>query len=118
MKLLLAFDWPGNVRQLETVLLRALVQSSPGQELSESALRGALPSPEESSLFTREFVSGRDLNRMRDELETVYLKQLFAEKQGDVAAMATDLGVTQPTLYRWFKKLGIDVRALRREAWS
>ena len=63
---------------------------------------------------------GREENRLDERLEVNHpgLLKLFVEKQGDVVSMATDLGVTRPTLYRWFKKLGIDVRALRREAWS
>ena len=58
-------------------------------------------------------VRGRDLYELRDELEKVYLTELFRETGGDLEAMSSALRVNKATLYRWFKTLGLDVRTLR-----
>ena len=59
-------------------------------------------------------MTGRSLKALREELERVYLLNLFQETKGNLKAMLDALGVEQATLYRWFKRLGIDPRALRR----
>jgi DNA-binding NtrC family response regulator/tetratricopeptide (TPR) repeat protein len=113
-RLLAWYDWPGNVRQLETVLLRALLASSPGGSLDEAAVRGSLPEEASRGLFAPDLVAGRDLGKLRDELERVYLARLFRDTRGDFPKMMEVLGVTQATLYRWFKRLDLDPGSLRR----
>ncbi len=84
-----------------------------GGAIDADLIRRILPGPAGASLFTPEFVRGRDLAAMRDELERVYLTMLGRDTGGDVDAMVKALRVKRATLYRWLKRLGIDIRSLR-----
>lgn len=114
LRILGEHDWPGNVRELETVLVRALVAASPHGYLEADAIRRVLPRPARRSLFPPEAIAGRDLRDLRRELESAYLGRLFRDTGGDLARMAETLGVTVSNLYHWLKKVGLDIRALRR----
>jgi DNA-binding NtrC family response regulator/tetratricopeptide (TPR) repeat protein len=115
LDLLASHEWPGNVRELETTLLRLLVSSAPGGSIDAENLRPFMPRTAAPVLFDEESVAGRDLRQLRDELERVYLRRLFRDTKGDVSRMTRILGVKHASLYRWFKRLGLNVRSMRRE---
>ena len=115
LRVLLDFDWPGNVRQLQNVLLRALLASSPGEPLSARDLRRLLAEPRGEDPFPERIIAGRDLRQLRSELEKSYLAWLFREKRGNLEAMAGVLGVKVSNLYHWFRRVGLSIRDLRRE---
>ena len=75
----------------------------------------APPRKTQEALFSEDFDAGRDLRHLRDDLERVFLKRLFRDTKGDLQAMVRALDVKQSILYRWLKRLDIDVRALRWE---
>ena len=60
-------------------------------------------------------LAGRELGDLKLELERAYLRRLFAELGGDVDRMAERLSVKRVTLYIWLRRVGLDVRQLRRE---
>ncbi len=57
----------------------------------------------------------KTLKELKKDLEMEYLVHLFRETRGDSHKMAESLEVNQSTLYRWFRRLEIDIHALRRE---
>lgn len=111
---LVAHDWPGNIRQLEATLIRALIECPGDGGIDTTVISRVLPE-KAVGLFSEDFVAGRNLAELRDELERVYLTRLFRETEGNIPQMVEALGVRQASLYRWFKRLGVDVRSLRRE---
>jgi DNA-binding NtrC family response regulator len=117
LALLREHDWPGNVRQLEAALLRLLVTVSPGAAVRVDDLRTVLPALPGGRLafFDEEAVAGRDLRHLRRELDRVYLTRLFRDSGGDLRVMARALGVKLSNLYHWLRRVGIDIRTLRRE---
>jgi len=107
--------WPGNVRELETVLVRLLVTSSPRAAIGVEALRPLLPRQEEDSLFSDDLLAGRDIKDLKRNLERAYLRRLFKETGGDIEKMSENLAMKRVSLYLWFRRIGMDVHALRRE---
>jgi DNA-binding NtrC family response regulator len=112
---LVAHDWPGNVRQLEAVLLRVAavagpepieVKDLPAQLRSRAAL--AESSPPLTSLTYREVLAaGRD-RTTRD-----YLVALLAAVGGNVTQAAERAGVERETFHRLLKRHGIRAEDFR-----
>jgi DNA-binding NtrC family response regulator/tetratricopeptide (TPR) repeat protein len=112
-----AYDWPGNVRELETLLLRLLVGHSPGgRTVDAESVRALLPKPGGARLFPETVLKERPLEELRAALDREYLVLAFREARGEIAAITRRLGMKRSNLYAWLRKVGLDVRALRREA--
>jgi two-component system, NtrC family, response regulator HydG len=100
-RVLRAYDYPGNVRQLEHVIQRA-VAIAQGPELDSGdlpeemvAARAAPPSPEGSVAAARE----------RTEREMIVAA--LGRYRGEVGAAAKDLQISRTTLWRLMKKHGV-----------
>ena len=111
-KLLLAFPWPGNVRQLRNVLERAVVFENSSQLtaqsfsfLQEEEVRSAAGGFDLSTL-PRDYTGAREL------FERAYLERGLQLNGGNVSALIRESGVGRPTIYRWLKKYGIDPKKL------
>lgn len=101
LRRLMAYDWPGNVRQLENVIESAVALSSNDtltiQDLAavpQNAITGRTP----------------DCNEMvsLEELERRAIFHAIRETDGDKLAAAKFLGVGKTTLYRKLQRYGFD----------
>ncbi len=112
--------WPGNVRQLEGLLLRVMLSLSGTDPIREEDIeaaagpREARASGGHDALFDEEIVDRYELADLKIALERQYLTQLFMRCRGDGELMMRELGVKRTRLYTWFRKLGLDVRELRK----
>lgn len=95
-----AFPWPGNVRQLRNVVLRAAA-TAPRQEI------GALDLPAEllSQPASQAAPARADLSRDADKLA---LSLLLGRCEWNVARAAAELGVSRMTLYRRMQRHGLE----------
>jgi DNA-binding NtrC family response regulator len=59
-------------------------------------------------------VEKEDLKDLEAALERQYLTQLFLRSKGDLKSMMAKLQVKRTWLYKWFRKLGLDIEDLRR----
>ena len=141
--LLSAYDWPGNVRQLENAVFRAVVLAD-GDELTtaefpqiaaqvegfdgqDSASSGRAladhtpPSPLEMAHF-----EPRDPNVMRliddtgdvrklGDIEAEAIRFALAHYRGQMSQMARKLGIGRSTLYRKMKDIGVDGDAMEED---
>src|SRR5690349_11382465 len=99
---LVRYDWPGNIRQLESVIERAVLFCS-GSELQPSCL------PEEFQ--TRSTSSNFVIPPLvpMEEIEREAILQTLERTAGNVKKSAQILRFPRPTFYRKLKKLGIKV---------
>ncbi len=133
LSLLSRYDWPGNVRQLENALFRAVVLAD-GDELTVSEfpqiaaqVEGfdvrvppvapqSAPAPRVEREIVR--VEVRDPNMRRlindhgevrrlEELECEAIKFALAHYRGQMSEMARRLGIGRSTLYRKMKEYGL-----------
>jgi DNA-binding NtrC family response regulator len=105
--------WPGNARQLEGILLRAMLCRSGKGPLGVRELEPLLAG-EEDPLFRDDLVERFDLPELKTALERHYLTRVFIRCRGDARRMMEQLGIKRTRLYTWLLRLGIDVRELRR----
>jgi DNA-binding NtrC family response regulator/tetratricopeptide (TPR) repeat protein len=113
LALLEKHDWPGNVRELEAILLRFLVTASPGASIGAGDLRPLIPLRGRKPLFGEDLFAGRELGDLHRELDRAYLIGLFRETGGDLRKMMEIARVKRSSLYRWFRRVGLDPEELR-----
>jgi DNA-binding NtrC family response regulator len=99
---LVRYDWPGNIRQLESVIERAVLFCS-GDEL----LPNCLPEEFQTRLTSSSFVIPPLLPM--EEIEREAIMQTLERTAGNIKKSAQILRFPRPTFYRKLKKLGIKV---------
>ncbi len=97
MELLIAYPWPGNIRELRNVLERALLLSR-GGPLS----REHFPGLRNSGTHHPREAAGQELGN----LESDHIRKVLNSVAGDTAKAAAALGISRATLYRRLKKAG------------
>ena len=133
LALLTAYDWPGNVRQLENAVFRAVVLAD-GDELTVAEFPQIAahvdgfdirvppaPAPVGQREIQREIVrvEMRDPNVLRlldengdvrklDSLEEETIRFALSHYRGQMSEMARKLGIGRSTLYRKMKDYGLD----------
>lgn len=115
LALLAAYDWPGNVRQLQTTLFRAAVfcegealtaQDFPNLSslIGESSRRS--PSVSHGAGITL-FAPDGNLRPLED-IEADVIRLAIGHYRGRMTEVARRLGIGRSTLYRKLSELGID----------
>jgi transcriptional regulator with PAS, ATPase and Fis domain len=99
LKLLLNYDFPGNVRELLNVIEQAVILCK-GNEIGLD-----LMPKEYTGLAPKEKVSRRRTSKAP---EASILYDVISRHKGDRAGAAQELGVDRSTLWRWAKSAGFD----------
>lgn len=107
----MAYDWPVNVRELENVLERAFLFSR-GQVIDaidvEAGERADGGNPSDTGNLR-----SRKLNAAR-EIETHILQDALLRLDGNVSAVAKEIGITRRAVHQKLKSNGIDAAAYRK----
>ncbi len=116
LSLLAAYDWPGNVRQLQAVLFRAAVfcdgdalTAEDFPQLSDMLGHGAhasVPTMQEG-VGVMLYTSDGNL-RPLEEIEADVIRLAIGHYRGRMTEVARRLGIGRSTLYRKLSDLGID----------
>ena len=119
LSLLAAYDWPGNVRQLQAVLFRAAVfcdgdaltaQDFP--QLSNMLGKDNAPAPAHVQEGMGVMLYTQDGNlRPLEEIEADVIRLAIGHYRGRMTEVARRLGIGRSTLYRKLSDLGIDSAA-------
>lgn len=103
MEKLLAYDWPGNVREFENVLERGAVLCDTGQ--IRDADLPLFAQPKDSSLFIPE--NRLDLNQTLEAVEKQLLEKAMDRVRGVKTDAAKLLGIKTSALYYKLEKYGM-----------
>ena len=116
LALLAAFDWPGNVRQLQSVLFRAAVYCEGNTltadsfpQLSEmlGELEAVTRSAQHEGVGVMLYTEDGNL-RPLEEIEADVIRLAIGHYRGRMTEVARRLGIGRSTLYRKLSDLGID----------
>lgn len=91
-----AHNWPGNIRELENRIKRAVIMAE-GRAISATDLGLSAP----------ETVQSLNLRRIRDEAEKQAVLKVMARVDDNIARAAQLLGVSRPTLYDLLNRFGL-----------
>lgn len=100
--MLTAHAWPGNVRQLESAVERAMHLAEGGDLLAEHFGIAGLDRPRQAA--PSEPTGGPGQGTLED-LEQRAVAEALARHNGNIRAASRALGVSRPTLYRKLKKM-------------
>ena len=118
LQLLGAFDWPGNVRQLQAVLFRAAVfcdgnalTSADFPQLSEMLGEMEMAShPAQDGVGVQLYTTDGNLRPLED-IEADVIRLAIGHYRGRMTEVARRLGIGRSTLYRKLSDLGIESAA-------
>ncbi|WP_033073374.1 sigma-54-dependent transcriptional regulator [Sphingopyxis sp. MWB1] len=122
LRLLAAYAWPGNVRQLQDVLFRAAVASATGVLTAADfpAIDGALGGVGATS-DAQVAINGEAIGvtlylpdgnlRPLEDIEADVIRLAIGHYRGRMSEVARRLGIGRSTLYRKLSDLGIDTAA-------
>ena len=112
LDLLRAYDWPGNIRELQNIIERSVILSSGGEfSVDESWLSRETLAPASRIEASPQFKSAVEPRSEREIIETV-----LAETRGRVwgpSGAAAKLGLAPSTLDHRIKALGIDKKQFK-----
>ncbi|QGZ37812.1 putative PEP-CTERM system response regulator [Pseudoduganella flava] len=97
MKAIEAYTWPGNVREMENCIKRAVIMAD-GTQITAADLGLPEGAPTEESI---------DLRTARDAAEYCVMVKALARSGGNIARAAELLGISRPTLYDLMAHHGI-----------
>ncbi len=110
---LMAYTWPRNVRELETIVKRAIIEAQGTDRLRLTPSLAASLSLDEAA--ARPAVARPSIKPLKrpqappdDEL-----RDLVTQCGGNMRKVSKSLGVARTTAYRWIEAAGIDVAAVR-----
>lgn len=95
-----SFAWPGNIRQLENHLKKAVIMSD-GPELSPGDL-GLVLSPEQGEQSATKILP---LTQAKERWQREYINRALALNDGNRAQTARDLGVDPRTIFRHLERI-------------
>jgi len=108
MERLAEYDWPGNVRQLENVVERALVLAEEEVlQASDLPLLVNVPGSQSPGRSGADTSEGLDLSRAVDDMEEGMIRQVLARTGGNRTAAARHLGISKSKLLYKIKKHAI-----------
>ena len=101
MQSMISYDWPGNIRELENVIERAIIFADDGpiepEDLTFVIKSGVIP----------EGVPQRDLKSALRVFEKQYILQVLRRRKFDKQTAAQDLNIGLSSLYRKIDELGL-----------
>jgi two-component system, NtrC family, response regulator len=97
LKSISQYDWPGNIRELENRIKRAVVMAE-GSKINPFDLE---------MTTTPGKYQGLGLKEARDVLEKEMIKKSLLRNKGNITQTADELGISRPTLYEMMEKLHI-----------
>lgn len=95
-KELTAYSWPGNIRELQHTIEKAVIMSEEGAESPSDLYLNQSHAAQSPSVFST-----------LDEMERQMIRQAMKQNQGNLTAVARQLGITRQTLYNKIKRYGL-----------
>lgn len=107
---LLAYDYPGNVRELRNIIERAVILAR-GVELTEADVvlpRGSLAEPSGAGAFFSVALDADGAPPTSELVEQEYVRRVLEHCGGRRMQAAQALGISYPTFLRRLRELGLD----------
>jgi DNA-binding NtrC family response regulator len=102
LEILHQYSWPGNIRELQNVIERALILAE-GDEIRSQDLPGNMKINHGAPLYQVD----NDLLTITD-LEKLYIQNLLKRFSGHRGRIAATLGISERSLYRKLREYGLD----------
>lgn len=110
MKILINYDWPGNIRELANIIERLVVISlkkDVDAKIVREAMGIALSNQEAPQPLSHSFTDSKE--KLLEHEEQSIIKKVLEDCGGNKSEAASRLGISRPTLYQKLKKHNINI---------
>ncbi|MFZ5470101.1 MAG: sigma 54-interacting transcriptional regulator [Myxococcota bacterium] len=117
LSMLMAYPWPGNIRELMNVLSHVLTFSD-GEEIDVLHLPARIQGQQkEAPLPFNEHLSFKDAKeQLLESFEREYIGQVLKRCEGNISRAARESGLHRKSIERLVKKYQLDTRSLKSRA--
>lgn len=108
---LLSHSYPGNVRELENLIQRAVILAGEDDKISVSHLQADWDNNPLTSLkkgITFSETENKSLPEIIEEFEKKYISEYLHSNEGNISKTAKDLGLSRAGLYKKLKRYNIE----------
>jgi two-component system nitrogen regulation response regulator NtrX len=109
------YPWPGNIRELESLVQRLLVAKGPEEIGLDEIEQELTPPPLPDTSLIKKDLLALPLRQAREQFERAYLTEQLALCGGKVGKLAKRVGMERTHLYRKLRTLGVNYRHSGRE---
>ncbi len=114
MQALIRYDWPGNIRELENAIHRAIVLMN-GNELSIENIFPAKENQKSAPLIPSHHWEGirySEFQELQKQEEREFIIAKIRENKGSIKKTAESFGMQRPALYARASRVGLDLKTL------
>ncbi|MEW8396013.1 MAG: sigma-54 dependent transcriptional regulator [Candidatus Thiodiazotropha sp.] len=104
IRLLISYDWPGNIRELKNVIERAIILSGERQSIKPEHFAFTRTLGKSDGVVSLSFEHDPSL----EELEASYLSYQLKKYSGRRAKVAQVMGISERSIYRMIKRYSLD----------
>ncbi|MEE8478984.1 MAG: sigma-54 dependent transcriptional regulator, partial [Candidatus Neomarinimicrobiota bacterium] len=108
LQYLLLNKYPGNVRELENMIQRAVILAGNEQTLSLNHLQTEWDKSQPTITDLQSDIHMSSLPKLVEELEKKYISQSLESNQGNISKTAIELGLSRAGLYKKLKRYNLD----------
>jgi two-component system nitrogen regulation response regulator NtrX len=102
MKIMMSYQWPGNIRELRNVVERVSILSA-GNRIEPGDLPEHIVQAEPTYIKTFSSSSGRSLKDVKEEVERAFIQHVMEKNHGNVTKSAAELGIERTNLHKKLK---------------
>lgn len=112
MRMLFTYDWPGNARQLENTIQRAIIMCPGKTLLPEHFSSLEIPTVEEVPKTVDELKERKKDLRLKsvEGIEKAFLKEALKRNAWNISKAASDVGMQRPNFHALMKKYNISAK--------
>jgi two-component system, NtrC family, response regulator AtoC len=118
ISLLMSYPWPGNIRELENVIKRALIKTE-GETISSVEIPGRTDLEAPPDELVQEISAAAPfkeyMKKIVGDAESRYLVHMLERNQGNVKVVAESMDLDRKTVYKKIEEYGIDLARFRRD---
>ncbi|MES9963449.1 MAG: sigma-54 dependent transcriptional regulator [Candidatus Sedimenticola sp. 20ELBAFRAG] len=103
LRKLIAYDWPGNIRELKNVVERAIILSRDKQKIQPEHLAFGSSNKSQGALINLTFKHDPSL----DEVTAEYLQHQLKKYSGRRSQVAEVMGISERSVYRMIKRFNL-----------
>ena len=101
------YDWPGNIRELENLVNRAVLTTTDKIINRYTVIKYLSPSPSSRPKTGISIDTSLSLDKFLNQLEKQYLQALFTQYEGNIGLIAKKARQTERSIYYKVKKYGL-----------
>lgn len=109
-KKLMGHDWPGNIRELQNTLTRAVLFAEGSRITADEIELLSVRQEQDAGVLGRPLGEGFEVKELLDEVRRHYLERALRETRGRKSEAGALIGIGRQSVSDWMKQLGVELQ--------